>query len=246
MGLEPLHGTGVVKKYTGLPHVSLARIVDNAGWDAIDKAEKVAIVTDLLPDLCGSLDVIPQSAGHLKPDALRIQHWREKLSQQGDGPKVGIAWSSLRLTHHRRGHLTKLIDWAPVLKIPDLRVICLEPAATEADIDAARKEFGVDIYKPQGLDLRRDIDDKAALMKALDLVICVANGASELAGAVGVETWVLNRSHTLDWRILDELGTDVFHAKKKHTFVDSRHSIDELMEQAGIRLKLWLEAGHMS
>ena len=246
MGLEPLHGTGVAKKYAGLPNLSLAKVVDNAGWDTIGKAEKVAIVTDLLPDLCGSLDMIPRAAGYLKPDPSRIQYWREKLALRGDGPKVGIAWSSLKLTHHRRGHLTNLEDWTPVLEIPGVNLICLDPAATPADIEAARERFGVDIHRLEGLNLRRDIDDKAALMKALDLVVCVANSVSELAGAIGVETWVLNRSHTLDWRMADEPGTDIFHANKRHTFVDSRHSVDELMEEAGTRLRQWLQGGHTS
>lgn len=242
MGLDALHGTGVAKKYAGLPNLSLTRVVDNVGWDMIGRAEKVAVVTDLLPDVCISLDSIPRTVGYLKSDPYRVEYWRERLAQRGDGPKVGIAWSSLRLTHHRRGHLTNLADWTPVLKIPGLSLICLDPAANDADIAAVRERFGVDIHRPEGLNLRRDIDDKAALMKALDLVICVANGVSELAGAIGVETWMLNRSHTLDWRIVDGQGTDVFHPNKTHMFVDARHSVDALMEAAGARLQKWLEA----
>ncbi|WP_439614570.1 tetratricopeptide repeat protein, partial [Reyranella sp.] len=194
MGLESLHGTGVAKKYAGLPNLSLTKVVDNVGWDTIGRAEKVAVVTDLLPDVFDSLDSIPRTVGYLKPDPYRVDCWREKLAQRADGPKVGIAWSSLRRTHHRRGHLTNLADWTPVLKIPGLSLICLDPAADDAEIAAVRERFGVDIHRPEGLNLRRDIDDKAALMKALDLVICVANGVSELSGAIGVETWMLNRS----------------------------------------------------
>lgn len=243
MGLDALHGSGVAKKYAGLPNLSLTRVVDNVGWDMIGRAERVAVVTDLLPDVCLSLESIPRTVGYLKPDPYRVDYWRGRLAQRGDGPKVGIAWSSLRFTHHRRGHLTNLADWSPVLKIPGLSLICLDPAANDADIAVVRERFGVDIHRPEGLNLRRDIDDKAALMKSLDLVICVANGVSELAGAIGVETWMLNRSHTLDWRIVDEKGTDVFHPNKTHMFVDARHSVDALMEAAGTRLQKWIEAG---
>jgi tetratricopeptide (TPR) repeat protein len=243
MGLDALHGTGVAKKYAGLPNLSLTRVVDNVGWDMIGRAGKVAVVTDLLPDVCVSQDSIPRTVAYLKPDPLRVEYWKGRLAQRGDGPKVGIAWSSLRLTHHRRGHLTNLTDWTPVLKVPGLSLICLDPAANDADIAAVRERFGVDVHKPEGLNLRRDIDDKAALMKALDLVICVANGVSELAGAIGVETWMLSRSHTLDWRIADGKGTDVFHPNKTHMFVDTRHSVDALMEAAGTRLQKWVEGG---
>jgi tetratricopeptide (TPR) repeat protein len=242
MGLDALHGTGVAKKYAGLPNLSLTRVVDNVGWDMIGRAAKVTVVTDLLPDVCVSLDSIPRTAGYLKPDPYRVEYWRERLALRGEAPKVGIAWSSLRLTHHRRGHLTNLADWTPVLKIPGLSLICLDPAADDAEIAAVRERFGVDIHRPEGLNLRRDIDDKAALLKALDLVICVANGVSELAGAIGVETWMLNRSHTLDWRIVDGKGTDVFHPNKTHMFVDARHNVDALMEAAAARLQKWLEA----
>ncbi len=243
MGLDALHGTGVAKKYAGLPNLSLTRVVDNVGWDMIGRAAKVAVVTDLLPDVCDSLDSIPRTLGYLKPDPYRVDYWRGRLAQRADGPKVGIAWSSLRLTHHRRGHLTNLADWTPVLRIPGLNLICLDPAADDAEIAAVRERFGVDIHRPEGLNLRRDIDDKAALMKALDLVICVANGVSELSGAIGVETWMLNRSHTLDWRIVDGEGTDVFHPNKTHVFVEDRHNVDALMEATGARLQKWLEAG---
>jgi tetratricopeptide (TPR) repeat protein len=240
MALDPLHGQGVARKYAGLPHLGLAKVVDNAGWDAVLGADKVALVTSVLPDLCGSLDRVPQSAGHLKPDPNRVEFWRDKLAARGGGPKVGIAWSSLRLTHLRRGHLTNLSDWAPVLTVQGVTVVCLDPAAAETDMEEVRQRFAVDIYKPEGLDLRRDIDEKAALMKALDLVICVANGVSELAGAIGAQTWMLNRSHTLDWRVVDSLGTDIFHSSKKHIFVDARHSVDVLMEETAGRLRHWL------
>ena len=61
------------------------------------------------------------------------------------------------------------------------------------------------------LDQYNDLDGVAALLKCMDLVIAPATTVVELAGALGCNTWMFSNSSEIDWRKIDEKGTDVWH-----------------------------------
>jgi hypothetical protein len=39
-----------------------------------------------------TIDTVPADLPYLRPDAARVEHWRERLGP-ADGPRIGIAWS---------------------------------------------------------------------------------------------------------------------------------------------------------
>ncbi len=59
------------------------------------------------------------------------------------------------------------------------------------EIEAARREFGVEIWQPPGIDLKQDLDDVAALSCALDLVIGFSNATLNIAAACGAPTFLV-------------------------------------------------------
>jgi hypothetical protein len=67
----------------------------------------------------------------------------------------------------------------------------------------ARRAFGVDIVQPQGIDLKMDLDDVAALSCAMDLVLGPANATSNIAAACGAPNWLIAAPGA--W---PQLGTD--------------------------------------
>lgn len=87
-------------------------------------------------------------------------------------------------------------DLAPVADMPGIVFFPLQvgPAAAQC-----RRTDG-----PWWQDRRgtlRDFADTAALMRTLDLIVTVDTAVAHLAGAMGLETWVL-LSHAPDWRWL--------------------------------------------
>jgi hypothetical protein len=87
-------------------------------------------------------------------------------------------------------------DLAPVAEMPGILFFPLQ-------VGLAAVQCGRD-DGPWWQDRRgtlRDFADTAALMRTLDLIVTVDTAVAHLAGAMGLETWVL-LSHAPDWRWL--------------------------------------------
>ena len=147
------------------------------------------------------LSAFPARSSWLFADGNRVADWRERLDGAGDDLRVGISWRSQLMTAERRGAYLPLEDWGPVFAVPGVAFVNLQYDDCRAEILAAERRFGQPIYGWNGLDLRDDFAETAALVSALDLVIAPANSVAELAGALGVPVW---RFGSRDWT---QLGT---------------------------------------
>ena len=138
-------------------------------------------------------DFQPQPDGYLKPDPQRVAFWRRRYAELGDKPKVGIAWRSGQLTHERSREYTDIKDWAPLFEVGGAHFINLMYSECEADRAWAREQHGIDIHQWDDVDLRNDIDDVFAMIKALDLVISPGTAPGMMTVAVGQKWWPLLR-----------------------------------------------------
>nr|QQZ48640.1 hypothetical protein JKL49_13995 [Phenylobacterium glaciei] len=57
---------------------------------------------------------------------------------------------------------------------------------------AGAPRAGVDIWTPPGIDLKKDLDDLAALTCALDLTVGFANATSNIGAACGAPCWLIS------------------------------------------------------
>jgi tetratricopeptide (TPR) repeat protein len=151
-----------------------------------------------------NLESFPQHHGYLVPDPERVAFWKERLDALGPEPKVGITWRSMRRSVSRDLHYTELEQWGPILAVPGLAFVSLQYDDCRAELDAARRRFGVRIHSWDDLDQRNELDDVAALLSALDLVIAPTTTPAIMAGAVGASVWMLLTRH-ITWKTL---GTD--------------------------------------
>lgn len=145
----------------------------------------------------------PAGSGHLFPEPKVVQTWRDRLHDSGDGFVVGISWRGGRDARARERRSIPLEKWLPVLTVAGMTFVNLQhgPAAGEADaVTFPRSAAGTRWPQPDPL---VDLDGFAALMSALDLVITVDNATANLAGALGVPTWVMLPLYA-DWRWLHE------------------------------------------
>ena len=101
-------------------------------------------------------------------------------------------WKSLKVDSARFRFYSPFDDWAPILTTPGLRFVNLQYGDSTAELEEARRRFGVDIWNPPGLDLKDDLDGVAALSSVLDLVIGPANAATNLSAACGAPTWLVS------------------------------------------------------
>ena len=132
---------------------------------------------------------------YLRADPARREHYR---SRYANGEKiVGLAWFSNNVKTGKDRSID-LEQVNPLLAVPGTRWISLQYGdlptlgAEIAETDAA-------IYVDPEVDQLRDIDEFAAQVAAMDLVITIDNTTAHLAGALGVPVWLL-LPFAPDWR----------------------------------------------
>jgi hypothetical protein len=136
----------------------------------------------------------PQRASYLAADQAQTEHWQHRFSDLGDGLKVGLVWKPEGLPATSRAPAWQ--QWRGVLNVPGVQFIGLPAAAQPAAFAAAQSQWGVAIHSCGPID---GLDDLAARMAALDLVITVDDPAAHLAGALGTPVWTL-LSYAWGWR----------------------------------------------
>jgi hypothetical protein len=141
-------------------------------------------------------ETIPSKVPYLFAEAEKTNVWREKLSSEEPGLRVGLVWESYsRSPELARRKSFPLQMFAPLARVAHTAFFSLQkgPAALEAE------------DPPEGMRLRqfthelRDFSDTAALIANLDLVISIDSAVAHLAGAMGKPVWTL-AAFPLDWR----------------------------------------------
>lgn len=160
-------------------------------------------IASLLRQFRRTVDAFPATSGFLRPDAERIAHWRAALDAAAPGPKVGLLWKSLLQNGARHRFFSPFEQWAPVLATPGVTFVNLQYGDCAAELDQARRELGLTIVQPPGIDLKDELDEVAALACALDLIVGPANATSSIAAACGAPVWFLSTPSA--W---PRLGTD--------------------------------------
>jgi tetratricopeptide (TPR) repeat protein len=151
-----------------------------------------------------TLESFPDKSSYLIANPHRVEYWCSRLAIMKPGLKVGICWRSSINKGERRKNYTELIQWREIFKAPDVQFINLQYDECSEELLEAEKYFGIKIIVLQEVDLRNDIDESAALISSLDLVISAGTAVVEIAGALGVTTWRLD-PYT---KAVDTLGTD--------------------------------------
>jgi hypothetical protein len=129
---------------------------------------------------------------YLVPDPLKIVSWKKRLHSLSRCPFIGISWKSPLMTLNRLPNYTSIIDWEPVLSIPNVAFVNLQPKEFEQDLTQIKEKFGVKIYNFDEIDHYDDLDEVAALVAALDMCVSVSTAVSTISAAVGTPTKMLH------------------------------------------------------
>lgn len=145
--------------------------------------------------------VVPRVEGHLQPDSGRLAKWRARYASLGMGPKIGISWRGGRAGAQQRLRSIVLTDWGDILATPGMHFVNLQYGDTQTERQCVKEQLGIDVHHWGDSNPLVDLDDFAAQIAALDLVISIDNATVHLAGALGRPTWVL-LPFAPDWRWL--------------------------------------------
>lgn len=168
--------------------------------------------------------------GFFVPDAAKVDEFRDWLSGLDGNLKVGICWRSGLLKAERNFWYAELARWEPVLKTKGVTFVNLQYGDCEEELAEFKEAFGVEIISYPDLNLKDDLDDAAALTKALDLVISI--GAQPAMSAFSVDQTIFWLFPFPPWWNFGQRTHAPMH-KKSHFFVaDTPMDWDSAMQKA--------------
>lgn len=136
---------------------------------------------------------------YLEPCPVRTAMWRTRFAGLGK-PVIGIAWSGGVAHTNARYRQVTLEQLLPVFRSVDAHWVSLQYKDASREIEAFRAAHpGIDLVQYPWATLTSDYDDTAALIAALDQVICMQTAVAHTAGALGVPVTVLLPTATT-WR----------------------------------------------
>ena len=142
---------------------------------------------------------IPRAVPYVVPEPDRVDRWAEPLAALG-GFRVGICWQGSPTFIGDAFRSIPLRHYAPLAGVEGVHLVSLQKRDGEADL-AATPEVGP-VTVLDGLDADGStMNDTAAVMQHLDLVVTSDTAIAHLAGAMGIPVWIA-LSVGADWRWL--------------------------------------------
>jgi Tfp pilus assembly protein PilF len=173
------------------------RKTDSQDWVRdIGTVDFQAPIGDLPRYLRPKLESFPRRCGYLVAERESVARWQSRLRELGPGPYVGFCWRGGTARTHARARSMPLSMLAPALAECPARLVSLQRGPL--DIEERRALERLNAFVPEEVALE-DIEDLAALIAALNLVVCIDSTVAHLAGALGRATWVL-LPFCPDWR----------------------------------------------
>jgi tetratricopeptide (TPR) repeat protein len=150
-----------------------------------------------LPGLCldAEGELAPRRA-YMQADAAKVAAARQRMAGLGEGARIGIAWRSSGANVALGAEKSAILEaWSPLLTQPGVQFVNLQYGEVGGELAG----LDVPVWHDEAVDQMADLDGFAAQIAGLDLLVTISTAAAHLAGALGVESWVL-LPHVPDWR----------------------------------------------
>jgi len=150
------------------------------------------------------IDTIPGGVPYLSVDPQDTRAWQERLATL-PGRKVGLNWhgnpraESLSALQARSFPLAAA---APLAQLPGITLVSLQKGAgSEQRAQVGFTDRIAQLTDPLHLGPAEIATETAAILQCLDLVITADTALAHLAGALGVQVWIVLQE-VADWRWL--------------------------------------------
>jgi tetratricopeptide (TPR) repeat protein len=208
--IEPLLAAGPAR-VTAIVRPALVALLSESPAMAAAGPERLHIIAEGAPvedragyftwweGLARRFDARPAQAGaavpYLAVPPTRRAVWRQRLGAEPGTRLIGLSWAGSPAMPEDRWRSIALAAFAPLFDVPGHRFVALQKGPlAEAEQAQLRAAGVIDLSAEIG-----DFTDTAAAVSVLDRVIAVDSAVAHLAGALGVETWLLNRASS-EWR----------------------------------------------
>jgi len=157
-----------------------------------------------------SITHFPKRNSYLKANEKAVKIIRERYLPETNQLKVGISWASA-IDYDQPAQLDL---WKPILSCPNIRFFNLQYGDHLDELNRIQKELNISIYNDPDIDPLKNIDDQAAQIQVMDLVISIGNTTSQLAGALGKPIWVILPVSS-DWHWFSNRNDSPWHPSMK-------------------------------
>jgi glycosyltransferase involved in cell wall biosynthesis len=129
---------------------------------------------------------IPAQIPYWRPDENRVAFWRSKFAQteRAGWPKVGLVFSTNPASANHAARSIAVTDLLPLLTLEGIDFVNLQHGP------AGRELAAVASAMMDPLSVEVALDEYAAAIAAIDLLITVDTMAAHCAGAMGHATWI--------------------------------------------------------
>ncbi|MBT4836173.1 MAG: tetratricopeptide repeat protein [Methylococcales bacterium] len=145
-----------------------------------------------------ALPFLSPQISFIKPNQMMVESIKKRYQQFGSLLKIGISWKSgnpdfgaLRSCH--------LSHWVKLLKTSNCIFINLQYGNTHDDLNELSTAHDINVFHDQEVDPLDNLDQFAAQLCNLDLVISIDNSTVHFAAALGIPVWTL-LPYIPDWR----------------------------------------------
>lgn len=146
------------------------------------------------------LDTIPTPDAYLKPEADKVEAWRERLGPQIK-PRIGVVWSSTSKFENDANRSMEFRRFIEAIPPGTFDVVCLQKEIKASDIGDFQRHGEVRFFGG----LLTDFAETAALASCMDVVVSTCTSVPHLTAALGIPTWLV-LARIPDWRWM--LGRD--------------------------------------
>lgn len=132
----------------------------------------------------------PPHQGYLVADAESRMRWRGKLDDVDGGrrPRIGFSWKGGTERTRTTLRTMDILQFLGLQDAVDATWVCLQYGDVAEPLERAKVARRPVCYWKEGID---DLDEFAALVAELDLIVTVCNTTVHYAGALGKPVWVL-------------------------------------------------------
>lgn len=194
--------TSIANKVIFRTQTSLRNLlkINAKGFDVVGEGTKIEnIAFDCHIPLLSLMNVrkerketIPLSEGYIEAEEISVQDYKKEFFDN-DCIKIGITWHGAAYGNDLRN--VPLETFFPLTKLKNIKLYSFQKGIGAKDLENLPKDIEI-------IDLGKtfnDFSDTAAAMANLDLFITSDNSVFNLAGAMGIKTYVLLNKNS-EWR----------------------------------------------
>ena len=182
----------------------------------------------------------PKKESYLSASSEKASQLRDKYKGLTDDRfLVGISWKSINHGIEKEKS-TILENWTPILSQPDCFFVNLQYGDIEQEIGEYYSSTGILIYTDQEINPLTNLDDFAAQISALDLVISISNTTVHISGALGKKVWTL-LPYVPDWRWMLKREDTPWYPTMKLFRQSQMNDWRDVFQRVSLALKLHIE-----